>query len=561
MLNDLPDVLMGDVFADAVILDNLQEDEKMEDGFYPEVRIKLEEGESKPPSEPTTARRPAVSRTSADLISALPETCGKFFLIQCVDRATASSSSSSSTQGPAMSCDACNLVLKRSSVFIRCAECDDPLVDLCVYCFASGAELGTHKRTHAYSVVHAKNNTFTKNRAINKLNIFHVLSFMESAEKRGCFSYAELERSLGVSGGEVEKLYLEIIKLLSPDRLEEMDGQVGVVDPPAASSSAEAAEGGPANFNLLRDEFEHEYIPEAETLLAAVNPAGGVTPELISLFDGYNGILDERERRRKLLKSSNLINLREFFNIVKKRKSDEKDMFEKVRIFTRAVLVGMEPGGDVLGFLESLASTLTQRKRLMDRAKRLLLLRRHGIVNELAQSNQFDLDRKKRNDVTLRKAAVPPGTTVKVWTAMPNEKVRSAAPTAPMRGIRGVTALPPSSPGDPSVSSAKEALLQLPGAESLTDDALDLCVEFNMAPQHFVVVQSAVHSVLKHRGPRVSDDVLLGLVNEGIFGTVRRYVLGAQGLPVSATGQQPTQTSDEMKKRLIDHCRSSSSPF
>lgn len=544
---------MGDVFANAVLMDEVPEEPRQVFSLKEEEKMDYETREM-------FQKRPP--RSSMELINDLPDS-SKFFLLNSVDKGSASSSSSSSSSAPGMSCDACGLILKKTSVFIRCAECTDPITDLCVYCFSRGAELGSHKHFHGYIVINSRVNNFTKNRIVNKLDLSKILKFMLSVEQRGCFNYAELEKHLNISSGEVERLYLDVVRMLT--RVAEMTEPTPDSSPVSSASipSEFPQEGGPANFNILRDEFEHEYIPEAETLLAAVappSPGSAVPAELISLFDGYNGILDERERRRKVLKSASLINLRDYYNILKKRKTDEKDMFEKVKLFSRALVDG---GVDSLNFLDSFSTALTVRKRLIDRVKRLLLLRRNGITNEVGQAAQFDADRKKRNDLNARKAIAPAG--VKVWTALSwAPSASSQLPVAPHTTVtkgRSARSSPPSPTEVVSqankVMTAPEAVVQLPGGWQLSKSkpAVELCVELQIAPQHLIVIQSAMHVMLKQRRSATDAD-LIALIREGVFGTIRRYLLSAQGLPVSVVPQQTTVSPEEMKAKVVAFCRS-----
>jgi hypothetical protein len=542
MYNDLPDVLMGDVFANAALFDNApdlaSEEIKQEDEFITEEKEMFHK---------------QAPKTSSELISGLSDNA-RFFLLNCVDRTSASSSSSTAFSSSPVTCDACGLLLKKATTFIRCAECLDPAIDICVYCFSNGAEFLSHKANHPYIVLNSRNNNFTRNRVINKLNLGHILNFMLSVEQRGCFNYAELEKILGVPGGEAERVYLDIVRMLT--RVAEAIPEVQT-DQHVASTSSDSLEGGPANFNVLRDEFEHEYIPEAETLLAAVSPVTdeNVPRELVSLFDGYNGILDERERRRKVLKAAGLVNLKDYYSALKKRKTDEKDMLEKTKIFTRALIEGQHDGGGCLAWLENFSSALTQRKRFIDRIKRLVLLKKNGIGSEIGQGNQFDTDRKKRNDVNSRKAAGP---NVKAWTCMPTERP-VVAPIVTARSARSS----PSSPQEVTspiskTMTATQAVCQLIGGDTISKspELMNLCLDFHLAPQHLLVVEKGVHALLRSRGLGMSDEILAKVINDGMFGTIRRYLLAAQGLPVSVNPQMSGISIEDMKSRVIAVCRS-----
>ena len=535
MFNDLPDVLIGDVFVEAV-LQAAQEPEKSEQLQSLTIPLKEEVKDN-------FVKQPRNHLSSAQMIASLPGSAQFFALASTSSTSTSSSSSSSQFQ---LGCDACGLNFKKSSIFIRCAECVDPIIDLCVHCFGNGAEWGSHLRSHAYVTVQAKSSQiFKHSRLVSKLNVFQILRVMEQVEKRGCFNFSELEKFLKLESGDGEKIYLEIVALLSHCREPSIAESCYSGSLPESTTGVEGLSGGMANFNPLRDEFEHEYVPEAETLLAAVTPpVSSASGDLISLFDGYNGILDERERRRKVLKSAKMITLREFFNIVKKRKSDEREMFEKLRIFIRPALAA---GPDeCMHFLESLASSLTSRKRMIDRVKRLLLLLRNGISSELGEALQFDLDRKKRNDINSRRASTPSGSAVKVWTTLP----AVSAPDVSLHSRRGAV---PSlqMDRDKNLMNLEEAIRSLPAG---TDAPFQLCAELQIAPQHLKVIQIAVHAVMRKRGRDIDDSILFSLVRDGVFGSIRRYLLAAQGLPVAAVAHNPL-SQDEMKSKLIQYCR------
>jgi hypothetical protein len=507
MYNDLPDVLMGDIFVEAARMAPEPEPEPMEI-VIPDKEVKNEGDNQK------EIRQNYVSKSSATLISELPDRV-KFFALN--------TSPSSSSTGTILLCDACGIQLRRSAIFIRCAECTSPVVDLCVHCFGNGAEFGSHFRHHAYTVVSGRlSQLLRQSRPVCKLDIRGLLRFMEAVEAKGSFNFSELEKTLNVLPGDGEKLYLELIAMLSS-----CDEQLIASSQSSEPSQADLDNtmgGGPANFNVLRDEFEHEYVPEAETLLAAVS-ASADPAELESLFEGYNGTLDERERRRKVMKNANMLNLKEYYSVLKRRKTDERDMFEKLRMFVRPV--GQSP----FAFLESLATVLTLRKRQMERVKRLAQLKQNGIRSELAEAVQFDSDRKKRAEIISKKSK-------KIWTALP-----------PVLNGGMVEKKDP--------ISAEEAVRLLPTVDMLDSaEAVAICVELLIAPQHYLVTRAAVLTILKKR-ENIEDSALFGVIQEAVFGTIRRYLLAAQGLPVSAFAGAPASSVEEMKLKLVQHFRRS----
>ena len=497
MENDIPDVLMGDIFVEAAR--SLPEPVQVVDFVMKESRG------DKGGRVQEEKEFVSLLKSSAELIEDLPERV-KFFAL--------TTNPSSSSSGCILACDACGLLLKKSSTFIRCAECLSPIIDLCIHCFGNGAEFGNHINSHSYTVVHARSSQLLRqSRPISKLDIRGLLRFMEAVEVKGTFNFSELERTLDVRPGDGEKLYLELISMLSS--FEDGDNMSRTTLTPLSEEPSNLnadAGGGPANFNVLRDEFEHEYVPEAETLLAAVSL--GDSSNLESLFEGYNGILDERERRRKILKNAKLVNLKEYYNVLKKRKTDEREMFEKLRMFIRPVIAS----GNQLSFLENLSSILTARKRQIDRIKRLATLKKHGLFSEFAEAIQFDSDRKKRSEINAKKSS-------KAWTPAGADKKDSLTPEQAIRALPGGSLL--ESPGD-----------------------VDMCIDLCISPQHFFVIQAMV----KARG-NAADEVLIDSIQDGVFGAIRRYLFASQGLPFASPSAPFDLT--EAKLRLVQYCRRS----
>jgi hypothetical protein len=517
MYNGIPDVLMDDVFLEVA---RLPDEPELVPDLVMKLEVPLGENKSKSFSDEIINEPP---KTLGQLIDSLPERV-KYFALTCYP-------STSSSIG-SFTCDACGIYLKKSSTFVRCAECLSPMVDLCTHCFSNGAEFGSHLRNHGYIVVSGRSSQLLRqSRSVGKLDIRSLMKFMQLAERKGSLNFAELEKTLNIEG-DGERLYLELVSMLTSCD-EQSISQHALEDGPSDVDSSLG--GGPANFNVLRDEFEHDYVPEAETLLAAVNiGTNGPLPEVLhSLFEGYNGILDERERRRKILKASNLVNLKEYYNVLKKRKTDEKEMFEKLRMFVRPVLHATDNGTSCMAWLETLALTLTSRKRLVDRIKRLCTLKKHGIQAEVTEASQFDTDRKKRGDINMRKT---PG--MKIWANVP--AVSSTEPRAERL-------------------SSEQALLKLPGGELLKrSQTIQLCIDLQLSPQHFLVIESGIHAVLRtRRDSFIDDETLKSLVQDGVFGTVRRYLLASQGLPVSASALALPAPIDEMKAQIVQHCRRS----
>jgi hypothetical protein len=372
--------------------------------------------------------------------------------------------------------------------------------------------------------------------------------------------------SSDLNNSDAEKTYLGILSLLTRCTEEDLVTY-------SFSHVPSDMNGGPGNYNMLRDEFEYEFLPEAETVLAAVTPppVGSSDVSLGSLLEAYNGIQDERERRKKILVQSHLVNVREFTSLAKKRKTDEKEMFEKVRIFLRPVLFGLDSGEKAMKFLDSFAVALTTRKRTLERMKRLLMLHKHGVIYEDSSVMQFDTDRKKRHDINQRRLVAAGSGGTKIWTPLPaiaSDGVISSIPSSTTVRSTRTSGTPLSldavANGSTSctilMNSAIEAFQMLPGADTVVDKgAIEMCLEYFIAPEHWKVVEVAIHAILEIR-PDMSDEDLVKVINSGILGTTRRFILGAQGLPISGgPGGHLFSFSnpDEIKLKIVHTCRES----
>ena len=112
--------------------------------------------------------------------------------------------------------------------------------------------------------------------------------------------------------------------------------------------------------------------------------------------------------------------------------------------------------------------------------------------------------------------------------------------------------------GQAIVGSAEEAFRLLPGSEIIVGaESVALCVEYFIAPSHFRVTELAMHALLEMK-PGATDAELAGLVREGILGATRRFVLGAQGLPVSGGPGGHLfsfPNPEEIKLKIVQRCR------
>ena len=294
-------------------------------------------------------------------------------------------------------CDACKQTFSNKDTLYRCVECHDPPVFLCRECFGFGAQFENHLRTHQCRSAHVECDSYlcdSTERFNDKLSLNAIMRFFEALRRFG-FNWERVSGVMPFYGrqriftyGACESLYNEICKQLFKKEPQNDRFSISLDQPsPAVPAGIPAESGGPANYNFNRKEFEYDFLPEAEVLLADAHPEK-VDHLLIDALHAYNEALDERQRRRDVLVAMGMVSVKDF--VPKKRKLEEKEIYEKLRIFVRPA---KELGG--LGVLESLATGLANERKLRNQLNRLNLLRRNGVTDE-KNGEIFDIDIKRR---------------------------------------------------------------------------------------------------------------------------------------------------------------------
>lgn len=194
---------------------------------------------------------------------------------------------------------------------------------ICCTCFASGAEFGSHKNDHAYSVlsndcVLFENSNWTAQDELTLLNgLINVGNFSNIAKEMSK-SYAEvkehyeefyLERKGSLSLPVVSNNCNEYIPPVVPYRFRLVD----VADPIRCSSSSPMFHNY-AGYNAARSDFEMDYDASAEDLISHLQVIDDTHPlrETLeklqcSIIHIYNRRLRERQRRKRVIKEHGLI--------------------------------------------------------------------------------------------------------------------------------------------------------------------------------------------------------------------------------------------------------------
>ncbi|KAH1014891.1 transcriptional adapter 2B isoform X2 [Dendroctonus ponderosae] len=293
---------------------------------------------------------------------------------------------------PKVTCTYCQEDI--NGVRVQCCECQD--FDICLQCFASGAEIGTHKNDHPYRFVdHGSVSIFggrgswTGREQLKLLEAAELYSYANwdlmaeqvgtrtAEECREEFTARYLDGNIGkVMWGNVSKPNL-VINLaedegpLSPAALAKL--------PPLDATLEEAKILG---YKPHRDDFEREYNPEAEQLVAHLQLEDNTDSDVervlkLAVVDMYIRRLRERQRRKRIVRDYQLV-AKYFDNL---RRDPSKPLYPKEQKELRDC---MRPFAQFLnaGEHEQLITSLERERELRDRLTELKRYRSLGLTTQ-----------------------------------------------------------------------------------------------------------------------------------------------------------------------------------
>ncbi|KAJ7365349.1 Transcriptional adapter 2-beta [Desmophyllum pertusum] len=219
-----------------------------------------------------------------------------------------------------------------TSLRVKCADCTD--FDLCLQCFACGAEMGKHKRGHDYQLM-------VRSRDHNNMSVSGWRSFplfteewssveevllLDAIEQHGFGNWDDVADHIGTKTGQetsehyadhfisgivgqatVEPFKNKIVDHTSPDQ-EVLSPTLLRPPEPVEMNVTEQQELG---YMPLRDDFEKEYDNEAETLVSGLQFSyddEDVEVDLkLGIIDMYLRRLNERQHRKNIARQHGLI--------------------------------------------------------------------------------------------------------------------------------------------------------------------------------------------------------------------------------------------------------------
>jgi transcriptional adapter 2-alpha len=277
-------------------------------------------------------------------------------------------------------CDHCSKDITHLLI-IRCAECQD--FDLCISCFSGGIEIKDHKKTHSYRVIDILDFPIFE----SDWGADEELLLVEGLEMFGLGNWETISEHIGTKNKlQVEHHYNRVyvqshtwpypVLYLNKDMTDHFDLSPGKrprarqpghsVAKLAKCPRAPASQ--PANHEIHgympgRKEFEHEFENDADQIVKDIEFEELDTKEDFELkcavLNSYNRILDLRKARKEFIFDRNFVDFKKIQSIEKKRPRDEKELYQKYRVFAK-----MQTVQDFEDFMEGMMNELKLRQKI-----------------------------------------------------------------------------------------------------------------------------------------------------------------------------------------------------
>ncbi|XP_020706684.1 transcriptional adapter 2-alpha-like isoform X1 [Athalia rosae] len=225
-------------------------------------------------------------------------------------------------------CSACKLTL--SEPYIRCVECRK--TEICSNCFSNGAESNTHKNNHSYVII---KNEFPIICG-SSWSARQELELLDALQECGFGNWVDISRRLqNKTPEECKKHYLEHYidnqSLPGLPKIKETTASLfchevvpylyklqDLEEPPRFATNTINSK-FLAGYNAARSDFEINFDDHAESLISDLKYDEFCSTEKdyelgrelqIAIVKAYNHRLEERRRRRRIMRDHGLISFR-----------------------------------------------------------------------------------------------------------------------------------------------------------------------------------------------------------------------------------------------------------
>ncbi|KRG01027.1 transcriptional adapter 2B isoform X1 [Drosophila mojavensis] len=277
---------------------------------------------------------------------------------------------------------------------VHCAECEN--FDLCLQCFATGAEIGAHQNSHAYQFMDTGTAILSVFRGKGAWTAREEIRLLDAIEQYGFGNWEDISKHIETKSAEdakeeyvnkfvngtIGKATWTPAQLQRPiliDHTEDDTGPLGANAlarlPPLDITNEEALQLG---YMPNRDSFEREYDPTAEQLISnIVFSSEDVEVDVmlkLAHVDIYTRRLRERARRKRMVRDYQLV-----ANFFRNRNyalhpgltKEQKEFRDRFRVFAQFYSCNE---------YERLLSSLEREKELRIRQSELYRYRYNGIT-------------------------------------------------------------------------------------------------------------------------------------------------------------------------------------
>ncbi|KAL9898026.1 transcriptional adapter 2B isoform 1-T1 [Glossina fuscipes fuscipes] len=286
---------------------------------------------------------------------------------------------------------------------VHCPECDN--FDLCLQCFAAGAEIGAHQNNHPYQFMDTGTTILSVFRGKGAWTAREEIRLLDAIEQYGFGNWEDISKHIETKSAEdakeeyVNKFVNGTIgrhtwtpaqsqRPTLVDHTSEDAGPLGAAAlqrlPPLDITTEEATQLG---YMPNRDSFEREYDPTAEQLIStlSLNADDTEADYLLKLahVDLYTRRLRERVRRKRLVRDYQLVS-----NFFRNRNysqypsmtREQKEFRDRFRVFSQFYTANE---------YERLLGSLEREKELRIRLSELCRYRYNGLT-KITECRHFE---------------------------------------------------------------------------------------------------------------------------------------------------------------------------
>ncbi|XP_037949233.1 transcriptional adapter 2B-like isoform X3 [Teleopsis dalmanni] len=305
-----------------------------------------------------------------------------------------------------------------NGIRVHCAECEN--FDLCLQCFATGAEIGTHQNNHAYQFMDTGTAVLSVYRGKGAWTAREEIRLLDAVEKYGYGNWEDVSKHIETKSPEDSKeeyankfvkgtmgrhtwIPAQAQRPKLVDHTTDDTGPLGETTvqriPPLDISNEEAAQLG---YMPNRDSFEREYDPAAEQLISSISLSSDDSEAdyLLKLahVDMYTRRRRERVRRKRLVRDYQLVT--NFFRnrnyaLHPRLTREQKDFRDRFRVFAQFYTCNE---------YDRLLASLEREKELRIRLSELFRYRYNGLT-KIEDCRHFE----QHVAVTSRRPAGPSG--------------------------------------------------------------------------------------------------------------------------------------------------------